>query len=61
MRELAAMTPDERAAQAPLVALQLLTEQVVALLGDESGAGQVVVLDRGYAPRSLGLDPNNVK
>ena len=57
MRELAAMTPSERVAQAPLVPLQLLTDQVVALLRDDTAAGQVVVLDRGYAPRILGPDP----
>jgi len=48
------MTPDERAAQAPLIPLQLLTEQVVALLRDDTAAGQVVVLDRGCSPRPLG-------
>ena len=58
MRELAAMTPSGRAAQAPLVPLEVLTEHVVTLLRDDTAAGQVVVLDRGYPPRNLAHDPS---
>ena len=51
--ELAAMTPDERAAAGPLVALDDLAEAVVTLIRDETLAGRVLVLRGGAPPRLL--------
>jgi NAD(P)-dependent dehydrogenase (short-subunit alcohol dehydrogenase family) len=42
--ELAAMTPDERAAAPEPIPLEALTDAVVALIRDERSAGRVVVL-----------------
>ncbi|WP_314172300.1 SDR family NAD(P)-dependent oxidoreductase [Streptomyces winkii] len=56
-RELAAMSPQERAAQPPLVPLKELCDHVVALITDETAAGRAVVLDRGVPPRVLADDP----
>jgi NAD(P)-dependent dehydrogenase (short-subunit alcohol dehydrogenase family) len=42
--ELAAMTPDERAAAPEPIPLEALTDAVVALIRDEASAGRVVVL-----------------
>ncbi len=42
--ELAAMTPDERAAAPEPLPLEALTDAVVALIRDEASAGRVVVL-----------------
>jgi NAD(P)-dependent dehydrogenase (short-subunit alcohol dehydrogenase family) len=42
--ELAAMTPEERAAAPAPLSLETLTDTVVALIRDESAAGRVVVL-----------------
>jgi NAD(P)-dependent dehydrogenase (short-subunit alcohol dehydrogenase family) len=51
--ELAAMTPDERAAAPEPVALEDLAEAVMAFVGDETLAGRVVVLRGGTPPRLL--------
>jgi NAD(P)-dependent dehydrogenase (short-subunit alcohol dehydrogenase family) len=50
--ELAAMTPDARAAEAPLVDPDDLADAVVELIRDESLAGRVMLLPRG-GPRRL--------
>ena len=52
--ELAAMTPEERAAQAPLVDPDELADAVVELVRDESFSGRVVLLARGEPRRLLG-------
>jgi NAD(P)-dependent dehydrogenase (short-subunit alcohol dehydrogenase family) len=55
MGELAAMTPDARAAEAPLVDPEELADAVVELVRDDSLVGRVVLLPRGE-PRRM-LDP----
>jgi NAD(P)-dependent dehydrogenase (short-subunit alcohol dehydrogenase family) len=45
--ELAAMTPEERAAAPEPIPLEVLTNAVVALIRDEASAGRVVVLRGG--------------
>ena len=44
--ELAAMTPEERAAAPDPIPLDALTDAVVALIRDDGSAGRVVVLRR---------------
>jgi NAD(P)-dependent dehydrogenase (short-subunit alcohol dehydrogenase family) len=51
--ELAAMTPEERAAQAPLVDPAELADAVVELVRDESLCGRAVLLPRGEPRRFL--------
>ena len=53
MGELAAMTPEARAAEAPLVDPDELADAVVELLRDDSLAGRVVLLPRGEPRRFL--------
>jgi NAD(P)-dependent dehydrogenase (short-subunit alcohol dehydrogenase family) len=53
--ELAAMTPEQRAAEAPLIDPDDLADAIVELVRDESLAGRVMLLPRGE-PRRL-LDP----
>ena len=50
--ELAAMTPEQREAEAPLVEPAALADAVVELIRDETLAGRVMLLPRG-APRRL--------
>jgi NAD(P)-dependent dehydrogenase (short-subunit alcohol dehydrogenase family) len=52
-RELAEMTPEQRAAEAPLVDPGELADAVVELVRDESLAGRVMVLLRGEPRRLL--------
>jgi NAD(P)-dependent dehydrogenase (short-subunit alcohol dehydrogenase family) len=54
MGELAAMTPEARAAEPPLVDPSELADAVVELVRDESLAGRVVLLPRGEPRRFLG-------
>jgi NAD(P)-dependent dehydrogenase (short-subunit alcohol dehydrogenase family) len=51
--ELAAMTPQERAAEAPLVDPAELADAVVELVRDESLAGRAILLPRGEPRRAL--------
>jgi NAD(P)-dependent dehydrogenase (short-subunit alcohol dehydrogenase family) len=51
--ELAAMTPEARAAEAPLVDPDDLADAVVELIRDESLSGRVVLLPRGEPRRLL--------
>jgi NAD(P)-dependent dehydrogenase (short-subunit alcohol dehydrogenase family) len=51
--ELAAMTPEERAAEAPLVDPAELADAVVELVRDESLAGRAIHLPRGEPRRML--------
>ena len=51
--ELAAMTPEQREAEAPLVEPAALADAVVELVRDESLAGCVMLLPRGEPPRLL--------
>jgi NAD(P)-dependent dehydrogenase (short-subunit alcohol dehydrogenase family) len=51
--ELAAMTPEARAAEAPLVDPDDLADAVVELIRDESLAGRVMLLPRGEPRRLL--------
>jgi NAD(P)-dependent dehydrogenase (short-subunit alcohol dehydrogenase family) len=51
--ELAAMTAEARAAEAPLVDPEDLAGVVVDLVRDESASGRVVLLPRGEPPRLL--------
>ena len=51
--ELAAMTPEARAAEAPLVELDELADAVVELVRDDSVFGRVVLLPRGEPRRFL--------
>jgi NAD(P)-dependent dehydrogenase (short-subunit alcohol dehydrogenase family) len=51
--ELAAMTPAQRAAEAPLVEPSTLAEAIVELIRDESLAGRVMLLPRGEPRRLL--------
>jgi NAD(P)-dependent dehydrogenase (short-subunit alcohol dehydrogenase family) len=51
--ELAAMTPEQRAAEAPLVDPGELADAVVELVRDESLAGRVMLLPRGEPRRLL--------
>jgi NAD(P)-dependent dehydrogenase (short-subunit alcohol dehydrogenase family) len=51
--ELAAMTPAQRAAEAPLVEPSALAEAIVELIRDESLAGRVMLLPRGEPRRLL--------
>jgi NAD(P)-dependent dehydrogenase (short-subunit alcohol dehydrogenase family) len=46
LREVAALDPDERAGLAPLIGLDRLCDEVVALIEDDTAAGRVVVLAR---------------
>ena len=54
-RELAAMTPDQRAAAPPAVPLADLTDAVVDLVRDDELDGAVLVLRPGEPPELLGL------
>ena len=54
MGELAALTPQERTAQAPLVDPDALADAVVEFARDESLSGRVVLLARGEPRRFLG-------
>ena len=51
--ELAAMTPEQREAEAPLVEPAALADAVVALIRDEALAGRVMLLPRGAPPQLL--------
>ena len=51
--ELAAMTPEQREAEAPLVEPAALADAVVALIRDEALAGRVMLLPRGEPRRLL--------
>jgi NAD(P)-dependent dehydrogenase (short-subunit alcohol dehydrogenase family) len=51
--ELAAMTPEQRAAEEPLVDPDELADAVVELIGDEELSGRVMLLPRGAPPRLL--------
>ena len=52
-RELAEMTPEQRAAEKPLVDPGELAEAVVELIRDEALAGRVMLLPRGEPRRLL--------
>lgn len=53
-RELAAMSPAERAATPELVPLETLTDAVMAFVSREDLAGEVMLLERERPPRLLG-------
>jgi NAD(P)-dependent dehydrogenase (short-subunit alcohol dehydrogenase family) len=44
LREREAMTPEERTAAGPMVAMETITDAVIDLIGDDAARGRVVVL-----------------